>query len=98
MRPQTSVLEPTKDAVVHGTVLLAAGAQANCAIKWLRFEITNATGQRVQVVDGSLFVYGFVAGWLTSAVPNGRYAVQSTVRDSGGHTGTSVPVYVNVAN
>ena len=43
-------------------------------------------------------IYGWLATWKTTAVPNGTYTLQSVAAYGGGVSGTSSGITITVAN
>ena len=88
---------PVDGAIVRGAVDLAAEASSDYPITSVDFsEISSSEGQQVKLVHGFRFPYGWLAGWSTINLPNGRYTVQSIVRIVTGHLSTSQAVTVTV--
>ena len=96
--PKTSVEMPVDGAIVRGSVDLAAEASSDYPITSVDFQISSSGGQQVKLVHGFRFPYGWLAGWSTINLPNGRYTVQSIVRIVTGHSSTSQAVTVTVEN
>jgi hypothetical protein len=97
-QPQSSVLKPTSGELLRGNVFLVANASGKCFVNAVNFQIVDSGGQHPEVVHAERFLYGWLGGWSTKDVPNGRYTVQSTVRDIMGDTATSRTVSVTVQN
>ncbi len=43
-------------------------------------------------------IYGWLASWNTTTVPNGPYTLQSVASYAGGVSGTSAPITITVGN
>ena len=89
---------PVDGAIVRGAVDLAAEASSDYPITSVDFQISSSGGQQVKLVHAFRFPYGWLAGWSTINLPNGRYTVQSIVRIVTGHSSTSQAVTVTVEN
>jgi hypothetical protein len=84
--------------VLHGRVYLVAKVSSDYPLTSVDFQITNPGGQRVELLHGVNFPYGYFATWHTTNLPNGTYTVQSTAEDIGGRSSTSKAVSVTVEN
>jgi hypothetical protein len=95
--PTTTVLIPSNGATQSGTAaLLDASASAN--VTSVKYELTGGTLSDQVVATATPTLYGWLAEWNTTSVPNGTYTLQSVAAYSGGVTGTSPGVSVTVAN
>ena len=50
------------------------------------------------IATGTPTIYGWLATWNTTTVPNGTYALQSVASYAGGVSGASTPITVSVTN
>jgi hypothetical protein len=99
-RPRTSVLIPSNQTTQSGTgVLLDASASPNVGA--VSFELSGGTLNDKVVATAIPTIYGWLAQWDTTTVPDGKYRLQSVasypppnVLDSG----TSSAVTITVAN
>ena len=97
--PLTAVLIPSGGATVSGTkALLDASASSAVGIASVTFEVSGNGLTNQMVGTGTPTLYGYLAQWNTTAVPNGTYDLQSVATDTGGNATTSTPVSVTVAN
>jgi hypothetical protein len=95
--PTTSVLTPSNGATESGTAaLLDAGASANT--KSVSFELTGGPDNDTVIATGFPTIYGWLAEWNTTSVPNGTYTLQSVAAYAGGVTGTSTGITITVSN
>jgi predicted Zn-dependent protease len=96
--PTTSVIIPSNNATTAGTQLLDAAASSG--VSQVQYEVSggpsNLSDQVVATATPTL--YGWLANWNTTSVPNGTYALQSVASYAGGLTGTSSPDTITVAN
>jgi photosystem II stability/assembly factor-like uncharacterized protein len=96
--PITAVLIPSGGTTVSGLQLLDATASSPVGISSVNFEITGGT-LTDQVISGSTpTIYGWLAQWNTTTVPNGTYKLQSVATDTVPNTVTSAPITIIVNN
>jgi hypothetical protein len=97
--PAIAVLIPSGGATVSGTkALLDASASSAAGIASVTYEVSG-NGLTDQVVaTGTPTLYGYLAQWNTTTVPNGTYSLQSVATDTVAETTTSAPVSVTVNN
>ncbi len=93
--PTTAVVLPANGATVAGTQYLDAGASSG--VTKVQYELTGGTLNDAVIATASPTIFGWLASWNTTTVPNGSYTLQS-VASSGGLTGTSPGVTVTVNN
>ncbi len=97
--PTTAVLIPSDGATVSGTkTLLDASASSAAGIASLTFEVSGNGLTNHVVATGSATLYGYLAQWNTTAVPNGTYTLQSVATDTLAETTTSAAVSITVDN
>ena len=97
--PTTAVLIPSSGASVSGTSsLLDASASAN--VTYLTFEISGGKLSDQVIAIATPTIYGWLAQWNTTSVPDGTYSLQSVASYSRYFlsSGTSAPVTITVAN
>jgi acetyl esterase/lipase len=95
--PSTTVLIPSTGSIISGTSsLLDASASAN--VTGVTYEVSGGALSDQVIATGSPTIYGWLALWNTTSVPNGTYQLQSVAAYPGGVGGTSPPVAVIVAN
>jgi Bacterial Ig domain/HYR domain len=95
--PSTSVLIPSNGATQSGTAgLLDASASAH--VTALTYEL-NGNGLTNQVIaTGTPTLYGWLAEWNTTTVPNGTYDLTTVASYAGGVSGASPPIIITVSN
>ena len=97
--PTTAVLIPSGGASVSGiSSLLDASASAN--VTYVAFELSGGTINGEQIIaTATPTIYGWLAEWNTTSVPDGTYKIQSVASYSRYFSGgTSAPVTITVAN
>lgn len=96
--PTTRILSPTNGQTLRGAVLLIAFASNTFGINSVRFDLSsNGTGARTVGV-GLKTAFGWLAGWNTKTVLNGRYALRSIAYAPGDQSAASAPTEVEVDN
>ena len=93
--PTTFVGIPSNGATVSGNQYLDAGASPG--VTQVQYELTGGTLSDQVIATATPTIYGWLAAWNTTSVPNGTYTLQS-VASSGGLTGTSPDITVTVDN
>ena len=95
--PTTAVLIPSTGTTQSGTAALL-DASASAHVTAVTYEL-NGNGLPNQVIaTGTPTLYGYLAQWNTTAVPNGTYTLQSVAAYAGGVTGTSPAITITVDN
>jgi hypothetical protein len=95
--PTTSVLIPSTGATQSGTAALL-DASASAKVSSVSFELSGGTLSDHVVAAATPTIYGWLAHWNTTAVPNGTYTLQSVATYVGGVSGTSAGVTITVNN
>ena len=93
--PTTTVVLPSNNATSSGNQYLDAGASPG--VTKVQYEVTGGSLTNAVIATATPTIYGWLATWNTTTVPNGTYTLQS-VATSGGLTGTSPGVTVTVNN
>jgi uncharacterized protein YjbI with pentapeptide repeats len=103
--PPPVTLIPSNGATQSGTAaLLDAVASGPLIAPWVTFEISGGTLNDYQIAMGKATLYGWLATWDTTAVPNGTYTLNSVATYLSGATGavplndTSAPITITVNN
>jgi len=94
--PTTTVALPASGATLTGSQWLDASASAS--VTSVHYEITGGTLNDAVVATATPTIFGWLAGWDTTTVPNGIYTLQSVASYTGGVTGTSAPITITVNN
>jgi uncharacterized protein YjbI with pentapeptide repeats len=96
--PSTAVLIPTGGATQSGTAALL-DASASPGVTSVTFEVSGNGLTNQVVATGTPTLYGWLARWNTTSVPNGTYQLTSVASYAGGLSGTSFPsITITVSN
>ena len=96
--PTTSVLIPSNGATLAGSQYLDATAFDYGTLTRVEFHLTGGLLNKTLIATATPTVYGWLAGWNTTAVPNGSYSLQSEAYDAAGLSGYSSGVAITVNN
>lgn len=100
--PTTAVLMPSTGAYVSGasvTFDASASASYGVGISTVQFVLTGGSNnQTVIAAAGGPSLYGYIAAWNSTSVPNGTYTLQSLVTDKVGNSTYSAGITITVAN
>jgi beta-glucanase (GH16 family) len=94
--PTTSVLIPAKGAIESGKVSLSASASSR--VTSVKFELSGGPENDTVIATAAPSLYGWLAAWNSSTVPNGTYSLQSVASYAGGVSGFSPAVAITVKN
>jgi hypothetical protein len=94
--PDTSLVLPSTTATVSGKQVL--DATATSGVTTVQYEVTGGTLSDKVIATASPTIYGWLASWSTTNVPNGTYTLQSVASFPGGPLGTSPGVAIVVNN
>ena len=90
---------PSTGATVSGRYFLLAGAKLGDApVTRLEFRLSGKGLHNTLICSGIRTVYGWLCGWDTSQVPNGRYALRSVAYGAAGESVQSRPISFSVKN
>ena len=99
---QPQVLVPSNGSSVSGTTVLDSSATPGVTVSGVQFELSGGSLSDVVVGTATLTLYGWIAEWDTTTVPNGTYTLQSvataTADASSTITVTSPGITVTVNN
>jgi hypothetical protein len=93
--PTTTVVLPSSGATLSGTSVLDAAASPG--VTNVQYELSGGGLIESVIATATPTIYGWLAAWNTTTVPNGSYTLQS-VATSGGMSGTSPGIGVTVNN
>ena len=96
--PTTSVVLPSNGASVAGSTYLDAIASDYGSLTKVEFHLTGGSLSKALVATGTPTIYGWLAGWNTTSVPNGTYVLQSEAYDAAGLSAYSSGITVTVNN
>jgi uncharacterized protein YjbI with pentapeptide repeats len=94
----TRVLLPSDGAVLAGAPYLDAAAGDSPGVTKVQFELTGGTLSQAVIATATPTIYGWLAKWNTTTVPNGTYSLQSVATDADNNTDTSTPITITVNN
>jgi hypothetical protein len=92
----TAVTIPSNNASVSGTSQVL-DATASPGVTKVQYELTGGTLTDSVIATATPTLYGWLASWNTTTVPNGAYSLQS-VATEGSNTAASTPLSITVAN
>jgi uncharacterized protein YjbI with pentapeptide repeats len=95
--PTTSVLIPSGGATVSG-MSQVLDAVASSGATQVQYEVTGGALSNQVVATASPTIYGWLAKWNTTSVPNGTYTLRSVASYSGGVSASSTLVTISVNN
>jgi hypothetical protein len=94
--PTTVVVLPSNNASVSGSAVL--DATATSGVSKVQYEVSGGSLSNVVIATATPTIYGWLASWNTTTVPNGPYTLQSIASYAGGVSGTSAPITISVSN
>jgi hypothetical protein len=94
--PATGVVLPSNGATVSGNQYLDALASSSAT--QVQYEVTGGSLNDAVIATATPTIYGWLASWNTTSVPNGTYALQSVASYAGGVSAASAPVSISVTN
>jgi hypothetical protein len=74
---RTQVLVPSNGSSVSGTTVLDASATPGSTVSGVQFVLSGGSLSDQVVGTATLTLYGWIADWDTTTVPNGTYTLQS---------------------
>ena len=96
--PTTTVVLPPNGASVAGSRYLDALASDYGTLTKVEFHLTGGSLNKALIATATPTIYGWLAGWNTTTVPNGTYVLQSEAYDAAGLSAYSSGVTVTVNN
>ena len=95
----TAVLVPSNGATLSGSAgVLDATASGTSDVTGVQFVVSGGSISDEVVGTAGPTLYGWIAEWNTTGVPNGTYMLQSVATEVGGTMATSPGITVTVAN
>ena len=92
------VILPRNGSTVHGKPVLDVVASDWYDVTKVAYVLSGPGREDSIVATGSRTHYGWLGRWNTLTVPNGSYAIDATIDDSGGRSVRTRPVEVRVEN
>jgi uncharacterized protein YjbI with pentapeptide repeats len=89
---------PSDGASLSATALLDAAAGDSPGVTKVQFELTGGTLNQAVVATGSLTLFGWLAQWDTTTVPNRTYTLQSVATDAANDVSVSTGISLTVNN
>jgi hypothetical protein len=97
--PTTTVLVPSTGATLSGTsAVLDASASASAGVAKVEFALTGRSYSQSVIATATPTLFGYIALWDTTGVPNGPYTLQSLVTDADGQTANSPGIAIMLNN
>jgi Big-like domain-containing protein len=96
--PTTVVALPTSGAVLNGSQYLDGVPSDDLGISSVQFEITGGSLNDDVVATGAPTLYGYIAQWNSSAVPDGTYNLQAVGCNVAGNCSASPGISIKVDN
>jgi hypothetical protein len=96
--PVTRIVKPVTGVQIGGRQYLDAVASDAFGVSSVDFELSGENSARTVVCRAAVFQFGWLCGWNTATVPNGRYTLQSVATDAVGQVTQSPGVIVHVHN
>jgi hypothetical protein len=94
--PTSSVVLPSNAATVAGNQYLDAVTSPD--VTKVQYELTGGSLNDAVIATGTSTLYGWLAAWDTTTVPNGIYTLQSVASYAGGVSSASAPITISVTN
>jgi hypothetical protein len=94
--PTTTVIAPSNAASLSGSQYLDAVASPGTT--QVQYEVTGGSLSNAVIATATPTIFGWLASWNTTTVPNGMYALQSVASYAGGVSAASTPVTISVTN
>ena len=95
--PSTEVVIPSNNATVSGTSQVLDAA-ASSGVTQVQYEVTGGTLNDAVIATATATIYGWIALWNTTDVPDGTYTLNSVASYADGVSGTSPPISLTVDN
>ena len=94
----TRIVVPSNGANIAGAPYLDAAAGDSPGVTKVQFELTGGTLSQAVIATATPTLFGWLAKWNTTTVPNGTYHLQSVATDANNNTDTSSPIAITVNN
>ena len=94
--PTTSVVLPSNNATLSDVPYL--DAVASPGVTKVQYQVTGGSLSHTVIATAIPTIYGWLATWNTTTVPNGTYSLQSVASYAGGVSAASAPITIAVTN
>jgi hypothetical protein len=96
--PSTGIVAPEDREKLSKTAVLEATAADNVGVTWVEFRATGGALTDRMIGAAVRTPTGWTHAWNTTAVPNGKYTIESIAFDRRGNAARSPGVSVRVSN
>jgi major membrane immunogen (membrane-anchored lipoprotein) len=96
--PTTRVLFPSTGSTLAGGQYLDAAASDNVGVTKVEFHLTGGSLASALIATAAPTIFGWLAPWDTTTVPDGTYTLQSVATNPAGMSTSSAGVTVTVDN
>ncbi len=94
----TRVLAPSNGAVLAGAPYIDAAAGDAPGVTKVVFELSGGSLSDTVIATATPTIFGWLAKWNTTTVPNGSYSLESVATDAAANSDTSIPITITVKN
>ena len=94
--PNSTIVVPSNGATISGVP--GFDALAFPGVSTVHFVLTGGTLNQAVIATATPTLFGWLASWDSTTVPNGTYTLQSVASYAGGVTGTSPGITITVSN
>ncbi len=95
---RATVTLPSNGSTLHGRQFLDVAVSDQFDVTKVDYLLNGPGLEGASLGTGYRTTYGWIGGWNTSTVPNGRYTIEASVSDSGGRKVVTPPIEVRVEN
>jgi hypothetical protein len=95
---RAAVILPRNGSILHGRLYLDVGVSDQFDIRKVEYVLSGPGLNGIPFATGDRTNYGWIGGWNSATVPDGRYTIEARVSDSGGRSVMTSPVAVRVKN
>lgn len=95
--PTTKVLVPSNGATVKGAQV-TLDATTSSGVSKVVYELTGGSLNDAVIATATPTIYGWLASWNSTSVPDGTYTLQSVASYAGGVSGASPGITITVTN
>ena len=95
--PSTNVIIPSSGVSVSGSQVLL-DATASSGVTGVQFALSRSGPSNAVIVTATPTLFGWLATFNSTTVPNGTYSLQSLATDSAGDSASSPSISITVSN